>query len=225
MTRSEPSAQSGKRLARSRPRAGVVEESMGNLVHLQRFLDALPEGIASYPDYQQKASIIKPFIELSGMHQPPEGTPPEIAALIENPPPPSVWIPEVHGKGLWLAAYDAIFAGNEARFREFSMQVNRNIVSQGFYKAIMRLVGPSMSARGVAAAWKSFHRGIEQSYERTGKNSAKITLTYPAHLICDAIAPSYVTAFAAALEVGGTQVRTAALVSYTPTEASFLLER
>lgn len=194
-----------------------------SLPHLTAYIGALPDGLASFPDHQQKASTVRPLLDAAQLGQVPPGTPDALADLLESPPPPSVWIPEVHANALWLVVFDTNFNGDAQAFFDFSMRVNRGILSQGFYKTIMRLVGPAMSARAVSAAWGAFHRGIAQQYTRT-EAGAEVSLHYPPQLIPEPLGPSYATAYAAALELSGTRIRRAEMTAYSPTRLDFVLE-
>ena len=84
--------------------------------NVARYLTSLPNGLDSYPQCEVKGSVLRQLADSTPVPFPSQGLPPQLEALVETPPLPSDWIPEVHFNALMLAHEDLI---DPTTFREW----------------------------------------------------------------------------------------------------------
>ena len=173
---------------------------------LSAYIASLPEGLESHPTFFQKGSVARSVVQAWPECQALQGLPPQLHALLAEPPLPSAWVPEAHGMALWLLAADVRCGGDASEFAKFSLGVNSTLLEQPMYRAAFRMLGAQMTVRAISAAWSMFHRGIEQSVT-VDASSCAVELRHPPHLIAPALIPSYGTAFVAGLAVVGMKSR------------------
>jgi hypothetical protein len=190
--------------------------------HLASYLAALPQGIDSFPDCVQKASVSREFLRF--MPSTGLGTvPAPVAALIQRPPPASAWIPEVHVAALFLSVLDAHFS-DEVGFIERSYVANKELLTGPLYRMLMFVASPLYLAKNVESRWNTFHRGITLVTDElpTDKHgTARFHLVYPANLLPAVLSRSYTTAFKAAIEAAGGREVNAAVVAWLPEQCQF----
>jgi hypothetical protein len=165
------------------------------------YLDGLPHGADSYPDTQVKGAVIRSALE-DPKYRPPRGAVPEVVrSLLDDPPVPGAWVPEVHFQALMAAIYDHHFAadGGAAALEAWTCERNRVIFRSALYRVLFLLVSPDRVFTGAAKRWSVFHRGSELDVVGVGNRQATIRLVYPAGLMLDLCARSYGGAFRAAL--------------------------
>lgn len=188
--------------------------------HLKAYLDALPQGVGSYPTYVQKASIYRQFLDLTPMAGVTEVLPEAVRHLVTDPAPVSAWIPEVHLTALYLATLDVRYA-DETAYVEHWGEVNRALLQGRLYRLLMRVASPSIVIRGAVSRWRSFHRGVALHLDRVSRGNVVVRMTCPPGLIPAVLAPSYALAFQAALEVAGADEAVVRVEARTDTEIRF----
>lgn len=189
--------------------------------YLQTYLDALPQGEDSYPDYLQKAAVYRQFLDLMPMAPVADVLPAPLRHLVLDPEPVSAWIPEVHLNAVYLAARDVAFVDDQA-YRDHWRRVNETLLSGRLYRMLMRVASPTVVIRGAGSRWSSFHRGVGLHLDRVNQGQLAARLTYPAHLIPEPLAESYAMALQVALEVAGARSARIVAQAYTPTEISLV---
>ena len=168
---------------------------------LTRYLHGLPHGLASYPEVQQKASVARNMLESLPERMDADGLPAPIAKLVEDPPPPSVWIPEAHGLGALLAIRD-LFADDE-QFLAHVRQATVALLSSPMYRMMMRLMSPRFLFQAGARSWGKFHHGIEMEMLDVTGSSASLHLNYRPGLVDQLLARAFAMAFEVALSLSG----------------------
>ena len=86
---------------------------MEGLPRVAAYLEALPNGLASYPEYTQKAALYRQFLKHAGALRVANQLPPELRLLVEQPVPVNTWLPEVMVNALYLGVADALHLDDE----------------------------------------------------------------------------------------------------------------
>jgi len=81
---------------------------------LERYLASLPIGIDSHPHCQSRASRMHSAIEGKDTKAIAAALPEPIAAIVREPPSPSMWIPAVWSDAVFHAVCDTSFQTEEA---------------------------------------------------------------------------------------------------------------
>lgn len=188
------------------------------LPRLRQYLDALPGGLDAYPGHVQKASVYRQFLaatpSLDGLA---EHLPEPLAELVLAPAPASVWLPEVHVTALYFAAADFLRM-TPAAYRQHWYRVNRALLESPLYRVLMALASPERILRGAETRWKALHRGVTFTLTLEGPGQVGAALRYPAHLLPEAQADGYATAFQAAIELSGGKDTRFHVAAWAPTE-------
>lgn len=172
---------------------------------IERYLATLPHGVDSYPEYEQKGSIIRSYLDSGAFDGSGVELPAAVRALLASPPAPTQWVPEVHANVLFLVMMGKL---GETGFEDLVYRENTRLLSGPLYAILFKLVSPERVLRASGARWAQFHRGIELAPIRPGHNEASVDMRCPLALLPGPLARVYATAFRAALEAaGGKQVR------------------
>jgi hypothetical protein len=146
------------------------------------YLAGLPEGLDSHPDCLAKASLYRSLLDGRSLRGADVATLPDpMRKLIEDPPPISTWIPEVHSHSVMLAVCDLCFADVDA-FARYAYVTQRRLFEGRLYRALFRFAAPPMLLRGAALRWGGFHRGSQLLVESMQAERATIRLRHPPHL-------------------------------------------
>jgi hypothetical protein len=165
------------------------------------YLDRLPHGADSYPDTQVKGAVVRSALEDPKYRPVRAAVPDVVRSLMDDPPVPGTWVPEVHFQALMAAIYDDHFAdaGGIAALEAWTCERNRVIFRSAIYRVLFLIVSPERVFTGADKRWSAFHRGSELEVVGVGNHQATIRLIYPAGLMLDVCAHSYGGAFRAAL--------------------------
>ncbi len=178
-----------------------------SLARMQVYIDGLPQGLDSYPECLQKASIYREFLVGIDCEALRPHLPPTLRAMIDAPAPVTAWVPEVHASALFLATRDAF--ADDAAFVEHAYRGNRRLLDSPLYRLLFRVLGPRTMLRGARSRWGLFHRGgVEMILDLPADDDAShasLTLEYPPRVIAPLLALSYASAFRAAAELSGAQ--------------------
>ncbi|HYD40240.1 MAG TPA: DUF2378 family protein [Anaeromyxobacter sp.] len=159
------------------------------------YLEALPDGIHSYPHCQARAGILQTFVEAMPAPVPPVD--PWVTALLR--PSPRAYVPEVVLQASLFAMGDA--AGlNDAQFLEWNRATNRRLYGGLLYRALMAIFSPMQLLERAPKRWENFHQGTTLTVRSTGSHEATATLVFPERLFTRLSLRVYAGAFAAALE-------------------------
>lgn len=151
----------------------------GALLSVQHYVSRLPRGADSYPECSVKASLLQnatascplgPEVEL----------PPAVRALVDHPPPVSIWIPEVHFNVAMLAIFDTYFSrGSPGGFQEWVYSQNRKLFQTALYRAMFWVLSPPDLLHGLEKRWHSFRRGSELRCVKRSARDSELRLTVP----------------------------------------------
>ena len=137
---------------------------MTSFPNLTKYIDSLPQGLDSYPEAMQKASVTHSLFKAwPGIVQHAHALPLPLQNLVMNPPPASLWVPAVHAYALWVLTSQVHTGGDPACFSALSLAIDRDVLSMPIYGMIFRVLGERLTVRAVGVAFSSFHRGIEQT--------------------------------------------------------------
>lgn len=167
------------------------------------YVAALPNGLDSYPECQQKASILREFFDRSDANKLADALPAPLAALLRNPPPPSEWVSEVRATAIYMAGADLLWS--EAGFVDHAYKHNYALLDSTMYRILFRLVGAKRLLTQLGSNWTHFHRGSTLSLHafddlaRTGS----VEVTSPPRHVPAMLASGYATALRAAIEIAG----------------------
>ncbi|MCA9718582.1 MAG: hypothetical protein KC468_28180, partial [Myxococcales bacterium] len=147
-----------------------------------RYLEALPRGLASYPECVNKASLLRSALDVHPLHGArPSALPSALLELIRRPPLVSTWIPAVHDLAIKLVIFDAHFGSIDA-FERFAYDAQLALFDGPLYRFSMRRLGPQRLLRRVPTRWRHFHRGTTLTLERVEPGRAALLHDAPAGL-------------------------------------------
>lgn len=193
------------------------------LRRVDAYLASLPNGLASYPDIVQKASVYREFIRFLPTGKLLGKLPEPVEALLTKPRSASAWVCKVHTTALMLGLAETAFAGDED-FVARCLVANKELLTGPLYRLLMMVASPAYLAKNSETRWNTFHRGVKMVTEslpegKTG--TVRLRLEYPKKLIPDLLARSYTTAFQAALEAAGARGVAVEVVRYDDEACTF----
>lgn len=153
---------------------GVLDQ----LPHTCRYVESLPEGLASYPELRVKGSV--PRIAL--LDPPPgfvsERLPPEVGSMLDNPPLVSDWVPEVHVVALSNALLDLSFASEAELFQWIEIRLEQ-LTTGRMYRALASMASPHQLVRMASRAYKKFRQGSSRTVVEKADNYNIGLIEYP----------------------------------------------
>ncbi|MFT3773971.1 MAG: DUF2378 family protein [Minicystis sp.] len=167
------------------------------------YLEKLPGGENAYPDCCVKASVVRHALEARtlGREVP---LPPALRALVDRPPPVSVWVPEVLFNALMIAIREVHFApGDLDGFLAWVYEQNKRLLSTPLYRMLFLVVSPERLLVGMEKRWASFRRGTEASLLRFGPNDVEIQVRSPPNLYAPQSVQGMATALRATIDCAG----------------------
>ena len=166
---------------------------------LEAYVAGLPQGLDSYPAFEQKASIFRVFLTGVPIAAVTDRLPAQLATLVASPPPVNSWMSEVHANAVFTAVRSECYPDDDA-FVRAAYRNNAQLLASPLYSILFKLVSPERVARGAAARWAQLHRGMTLAAIAVSQGSATLRLRTPPGLVTPLIARCYATAFRAALE-------------------------
>lgn len=170
---------------------------------MEQYIQALPDGLASYPQCQQKGSILRSVFD--GVDTGPlvDVLPRELAQLLRTPPPASEWVQEAAATAIYMAGADVLW-GDEV-FVSNAYKNNYALLDSTMYRILFRLVGARRLLSKSGSNWALFHRGTSlalRSFDDVGR-CAMVELESPVNHLPALLAEGYGTALRAATEIAG----------------------
>jgi hypothetical protein len=188
---------------------------------LAKYLDTLPNGVASYPECCVKASVLRHNIGARPLG-PEVELPPLVRQLVDNPPPVTEWIPEVHFNLAMLAIRELHFnAPNFNEYRVWAYAQNRKLLGAPLYRVLFALLSPERLLRGIEKRWAAFRRGTEFHVANEAVGRAELRIHNPAFLYPELALQGMAMALQAAIDSAGARSSQVELVSQTSTECLF----
>lgn len=145
------------------------------LPRLERYIAALPDGWASYPECAAKATLLHGALEMI-----PEDArgrlPVPLLARVAEPALPTAWAPEVEMIAMVHAAVD--LRGAPALWDEV-VQANVALFGRREYQPLVRTGDPARVIEQVSRSWRLFHRGTTFECLETAPGRAVLVHGYP----------------------------------------------
>jgi len=152
------------------------------LPRVSAYVAALPDGLASYPEAQAKASTIHELGRQVPRGFPLEQIPPDLRELLLSPPPVSSWISETQACALSLALRDVGF-DDDASYLAWIETGFTKFFSSSLYRILMTVASPHTMAKGAAKRWAALRRGTSRSLVEAHDNGNISRVDYPAYLV------------------------------------------
>ena len=176
-----------------------------------RYLESLPNGLASYPEAVVKGSVLSATFADAGFTPEPGTLPAELERYALDPPAIGAWVPETFHSTLVGAIFDHRFReqGGLPAFEAWAHERNRRLMRSPLYRVLFWVVRPERVFIGVQKRWSAFHRGsvLEVVSEKTLQRTVR--LFHPPHLFSEHALHTFAAAFRAAGEAAGLkEVRT-----------------
>ncbi len=146
---------------------------------LADYLDRLPDGLASYPDCQSKATLLQSSLDAVTLDEA-VGLPDELTALLRDPPAAGLWVPAVWSDAMFFVACD-LYYPTEAQVLAWTRERTESIAKHPLYRTLLRVPGPRVLLRMGASAHDLVQRGTELHLEADAEG-AWIEMRFPPHL-------------------------------------------
>lgn len=157
-------------------------EGLMALPPVAAYLDALPAGLDSYPTTLVKASTVGQIIRMLPEEvRNAERTCP-LGDMIDEPPPVSSWIPEVHMVALVTALRETAFASDGA-FLAWIREGFEAFWGGSMYRVLMTVASPQLLVRGGDKRWKAMWRGSTRRIFETHPNGNFARVDFPRNLV------------------------------------------
>ena len=170
--------------------------------HASEYLSTLPDGLASYPGTECKASLLNTFAQPHRVLLSDSLVDETLRNLVIDPPPPSTWIPEVHVQFIFQMIRELRFPKDED-FIEHSRRMNKQLLSSPLYHVLFRTMSHSRVARMAGSAWRRFHRGTSLTVVSAERDSHVARMDFPSHLLTPVSVAGITTGIEYALYLGG----------------------
>ncbi|RYF07629.1 MAG: hypothetical protein EOO40_08280 [Deltaproteobacteria bacterium] len=188
---------------------------------LTAYLNALPQGLDSYPEVKTRADytlLLRPRLK-AALEVPTLGTlRPHLTADYKS----GEWVPETVYAALCALAQDRVWPSEEAYHQGMS-EVAAAMYQAPLYRAVMLLLSPSLIAMGAAHRWHTFHQGSDLKVTKQGKQSADLTLSFPDKVFSKPALRSLGAVFCAALTGAGATETRFRITLAKPGEAQFAI--
>lgn len=151
------------------------------------YLARLPRGAASYPDCLVQASIYEDLrSELPPLDPRDTGRlPPGLGAYIRHGTP-GEWIPEVWASSLMELWYATACGRDEDAARARLRGLNAGVIELPAFRALVRVLSPSLALMGFARAWGINRRGTTAraalGSRHESPRTAEVIIDCPPHL-------------------------------------------
>ena len=187
---------------------------------LAAYVDALPDGLASYPDCRSKGTLLRSSLDHHDTEDMAKGIGPVLADILRSPPPAGVWAPAVYNDALFHAACDLHYPSDEAMLRWCRDRTDA-MANNPLYRAIIRLPTPRMIVSIASRFHDLFQRGTTLTVIDSSATHANARLSFPPHLHSRLNALSNVAMFEVLLEqVNAKRVRVT-MTEQSPTHALY----
>ena len=187
---------------------------------MERYLESLPGGLDAYPEYVQKASVVKQFSTEMPTSLLVGHLPDELEPLISKNFPTSGWVSETWANAVLLAVRDVGYSSDDD-FVAAAMRANRRLLNGPIYGLLLQVVSPCFLVRNLASRWAVFHQGIELSAVSNAPKEAQLRMSFPKRLIPPLITRAYATAFQCAIESAGGKSVWSQIISQDPIHSEF----
>ena len=146
---------------------------------LAAYVEELPHGLSSYEECRAKGSLVTSLLEGHELG-PLDGLPPELVAVVEEPPRPNAWLPATLSDALFYLVVDRVYPSAEEMLA-WTRQRTKAVASNPMYRTLMMLPGPRNLIRIATKVHALFQRGTVLS-ARLSAGRAELLLRHPPHL-------------------------------------------
>lgn len=188
------------------------------LPRTRAYVEALPEGLDSYPQTLLKGSacgaILQnlPEIDLAVI-------PDELRGMLENPPPVSVWIPEIPVAALIHTLCESHFTDDEA-FLAWAEAGFANYFGSALYRILFAVLSPVRLARGADKKWGALRQGSRREMIEATETYNRGRIVYPPHAFSRLYVEMLCRGFVAAYRLSRAKNPAVRLLSWSPTEST-----
>lgn len=187
---------------------------------IQSYLDALPRAEDSYPECSVKASLVRNAVADKPIPSH-FALPPVVRALVDAPPPVSVWVSEVHFNVVMYAIREHHFGGDRDAFLSWVYAQNRKLFDTTLYRAIFFVVSPERLLVNMEKRWGSFRTGTELRHRSLAPKHLELIVRAPANLYTLEVADGMSVAVRAAIDAAGANASVVTPSISSPTEVRF----
>lgn len=179
---------------------------------LDRYLDSLPDGLASFPRVQVKGQVLDEQVEwlesLDGRLDP------RLAAALRKYSfvgRTHEWVPEVINNAVSVSVRDRLGGATDAaRDRAYFRALydrQREVYRRPLYRALLMVLSPTLLTLGAGDRWKAYRNGTELAVDRWKRgvetNSTTGSLTYPPGLYDPLMVSGVCEVLRAAIDAAG----------------------
>jgi hypothetical protein len=153
-----------------------------------------------------KASVYRDALDSRGLQSVLAELPMAARDLIEQAPPVSAWVREVHANVIMVAIRDVHFPAGPGGLREYcewTRKRNVALLTRPLYRALFLVLSPQRLLGGVERRWGVFRRGTHVSVTESTSRSAILTVHFPSKLYEETALAGMRAAMTAALEAAG----------------------
>jgi hypothetical protein len=177
---------------------------------LQSYLDALPAGLASYPQCSSKMSSLLFQLQRRPLRTL-EALPDEVVEIVRDLPVATAWIPTT----VFVATTLAIEAAHDITDTTLAVEATAEMLESPLYRFTLRLLSPTMILRAGAATWGMFHRGTRFKAEEVD-GVLEATLDFPPRLFPLEILHGYAAGFATICRASWKGTASVTLIDHGP---------
>jgi hypothetical protein len=176
---------------------------------LTRYLDLHGGRLDRYPECQSKTHLLRDLQAEGPLPLAPGSLPPEVEALLREPPPVNTWMSTMMLEAAFLAYADERFS-SQAAAEDWVYRSDLLRFRGPLYRILMVLTRPSSMLRAAGTRWSAFHRGTSLEVE-TASERAVGTLRFPPWLYLPDAKINFSGSFRAALTAAGASTAVAEL--------------
>lgn len=127
-----------------------------------------------------------------------------------------MFVPSVDMFALNYVLLDA-FGGDVDRFRDYTVDINRQKLTSNLYRALFLFVTPPALVAKAGERWAKVHRGVTMEAKMTGEKAFVGEIKFPPHLACAMMVDIWADILALAVGLAGAKNVRNQVVEYTPT--------
>lgn len=189
---------------------------------MERYLAGLPAGLDAFPECLAKGSVLRSTLIQQPIEELAARLPPELRALVKDPPVDSEWLAEVRFCAIHLAVAD-LRGHSDAEVLLWSRDRNRALFRNPAYRILMAVSSPATLLRGAAMRWANWHRGSTLEIEGILDVGVRALLRFPPGLFEELMLRVFGEAFVAGLELARAPSPVASVELLEPGVARYLV--
>lgn len=186
---------------------------------LAKYIDVLPEGLASYPKCRSKGSLIRGALEGHDAEKLLPDLPKALAEYVGYPPPSGAWVSAVHNTALFYAVCDAYYPSEHAM--KAWVRKRTRAMGTGLYRGLLRVTGPSLFFRVAEKTHGLLQQGTQMDNLRLEGKSMSARLVFPPHLFTHFMLLANSPTYEVLTELAGGKDARCKLVAYDATSATY----